>query len=145
MPLDLAEFRTCEYCKHYTGTHCRKHVKRNRVYERCQFWEPAFHERTLKEVEPISDPFKEFPRLKANIGEMFIYRQGDIDKWREKWQLVIEEWRENTLRLEAIARGENPCLVCPHLENGGCPRAECIFAQIWKWRKYHFESLEAAG
>ena len=145
MLIDSAEFQTCEYCRHYTGTHCRKHIKRNRVYERCQLWEPAFEERALKKAEPRSDPFQEFPRLKANVGEMFIYRRSDVEEWRKKWQPIIEEWRENTVRLEAIARGENPCLVCPHLEDGSCPRAGCIFAQIWEWRKHHFTSLEVAG
>lgn len=33
------QFKTCEYCIHYKGTHCSKHIKRNRVFERCSHFE----------------------------------------------------------------------------------------------------------
>jgi len=65
-----------------------------------------------------------------------------IEAWKERWHSIIEEWRENSLRLEAIARGENPCSACPHREDGSCPRAGCIFAQIWEWRRHYVMSLE---
>ena len=95
----------------------------------------------------MSDPFGEWP-LRGTIIE----HEGDIDDtsllydfdpwmalrqvnaWRKKWQSTIDEWRENTLRLEAISRGESPCSVCPHNENG-CKRAGCLFAKIWTWKQ----------
>lgn len=33
------KYATCEYCRHYKGTHCEKHVRRNRVVERCSLYE----------------------------------------------------------------------------------------------------------
>jgi hypothetical protein len=37
-PIPKEKYKTCEYCQYYKGTHCEKRIKRNRVFERCQYY-----------------------------------------------------------------------------------------------------------
>jgi hypothetical protein len=37
-PIPKEEFKTCEYCLYYKGIHCEKNIKRNRIYERSQYY-----------------------------------------------------------------------------------------------------------
>jgi hypothetical protein len=50
-PIPTEEFKTCEYCYYYKGTHCEKHIKRNRVFERCQYY--SFEKNRGKPILPF--------------------------------------------------------------------------------------------
>jgi len=108
---------------------------------------PTVKTKGVSEVVVEKDSFKLPEVTEFNPDNHKSYLQlVDFYNYVKNREHLIEEWLNNSKRVEAILRGTPPCNVCPLRtkplgEVQGCDRCGCGFMYLWKyrglWRKHY--------